>query len=104
MLLASAEGVEDEGRRHRVVVVTDRRVLVLWARSNEVDEFPRRGCTADHDRRRSRLSIGTPDERIVLRDVAPGAADQVADLVARGQGGSLSERMGRPFHVRVIGA
>jgi len=98
-LLASAVGIEDGGRRRRIVLVTDRRVVVAWSRPAPPVVLPA-GCSAryDHDR----LVLAAKDVEVVVTAVDPADARQIVGLLAQRHGQPLSERMGPAFHVRVI--
>lgn len=100
-LLASAWGVEADGRRARVVVVTDRRVVVGWQRPATPDVLAAT-ATATFDRRGGILELQDGDTVVRLRDVDPREGQQVVGLLERRPDRPLSERIGSPFHVRVI--
>lgn len=103
-LVASAVGRELEGRRGRVVLVTDRRVVVAWNRAAPPDAFPVTACSASHDRDRANLTVGDGESSITVTGVDPADADQIVGVLSRWAGRPLAERIGPPFHVRVIGA
>jgi hypothetical protein len=98
-LLASAVGVEHEGRRRRVVLVTDRRVIVAWTRPSPPVVLPH-SCRARHEH--DRLILTSDDVDITLDAIDPQDARQVVALLSRRHGQPLSDRMGPAFHVRII--
>jgi hypothetical protein len=102
-LLASAWGLEADGRRARVVVVTDRRVLVAWRRPSPPDELGM-ATTATYDRGDGVLALVDGDTTIRLRDVEPRDGRQVVQLLDRRHERPLADRIGAPFHVRVVRA
>ena len=102
-LLASAWGVEADGRRARVVVVTDQRVVVGWRRPSPPDVLSA-STTAIYDRAEGRLTLLDGDTTVRLRDVDPREGRQVVALLDRAHERPLAERMGDPFHVRVLDA
>lgn len=99
-LLASAVGVEDGGRRRRVVLVTDRRVVVAWTRPSPPVLLPH-GCQAQYEH--DRLVLTTDDVEVAVTAVDPRDARQVIALLSQRRGQPLSERIGPAFHVRIIG-
>lgn len=102
-LLASAWGVEAEGRRARVVVVTDRRVLVGWRRPAPPDVLAP-SATATWEPREGLLTLADGDTTLQLRDVDGREGRQVVQLLEHRAPRPLAERIGDGFHVRVLGA
>lgn len=100
-LLASAEGVEDEGRRHRVVVVTDRRVVVGWRRGAPPDVLSMT-TTGTYDRSDERLELVDGDRVVVLRQVDRHQADQVLRVLGRRHARPLPERLGPGNNIRIV--
>ncbi len=100
-LLVSAWGIEAEGRRHRVVVVTDQRVLVAWRRPG-APEVLSSSTSATYDRLDGMLVLTEGDTVVRLRAVEPREGRQVVQLLDRRHDRPLAERIGSPFHVRVI--
>lgn len=103
VLLVSAWGSEADGRRARVVVVTDRRVVVGWRRPTPPDVLSA-ATRARYDRTGRRLTLvdGDGDVIVELRDVDHREGQQVAALLDRRHDRPLAERLGDPFHVRVV--
>ena len=102
-LQVSAWGVEADGRRARVVVVTDRRVLVGWRRPAPPDELSSR-TRASFDRAQGQLTLVDGDTTVCLRDVDAREGRQVVALLDRTHALPLAERIGAPHHVRVLEA
>lgn len=100
-LLVSAWGIEAEGRRRRVVVVTEQRVLVAWRRPGS-PEVLSASTSATYDRRDGLLVLTDGDTVVRLRAVEPREGRQVVQLLDRRHERPLAERIGSPFHVRVI--
>lgn len=101
-LVASAWGVEADGRRARVVVVTDRRVLVGWRRPAPPDVLAP-APSVSWDTREGLLTLEDGDVTVRLRDVDRREGQQVVDLLRHRAPRPLAERIGDPFHVRVLG-
>ena len=100
-LLATAWGFEDEGRRARVVVVTDRRVVVGWRRPAPPDVLAA-ATTATFDATTRSLSLTDGAGTVRLRDVDPQDAQQVVALLHHRPDRPLAERLGSPNHVRIV--
>lgn len=100
-LLVSAWGIEAEGRRHRVVVVTDQRVLVAWRRPGPPESLSA-STSATYDRLDGLLVLTDGDTIVRLRAVESREGRQVVQLLDRRHERPLAERLGSPFHVRVI--
>lgn len=100
-LLVSAWGIEADGRRHRVVVVTDRRVLVAGRRPGPPESLSA-SASASYDRVEGLLVLTDGDTVVRLRAVEPREGRQVVQLLDRRHDRPLAERLGPPFHVRVI--
>ena len=85
-------GREAEGRRRRLVVLTDRRLLVVGRGTEPLIEL-----SADLARPTYDLTVGTlrledPERTVTVREVEPGPAALLADL--------LSWRRGAPAPAR----
>lgn len=103
VLLVSAWGVEAEGRRARVVVVTDRRVIVGWRRPGQPDVLSV-STTASFDHAQHMLTLTDGDTVVGLRDVDPREGHQVVHLLDRAHTRPLAERLGGGNHVRILSA
>lgn len=100
-LQGSACGVEADGRRARVVVVTDHRVLVGWRRPAPPEVLSLQ-ATASFDRAGGLLTLVDGDTTVCLREVDPREGRQVVALLDRTHALPLTERIGAPHHVRVL--
>ena len=100
-LLACAGGIEDDGRRHRVVVVTDRRVVVGWQRGTPPDvlSMTTRGT---YDRTEERLELVDGDQVVVLQQVGREEAERVVEVLGRRHDRPLPERLGPGHHIRIV--
>ncbi len=102
-LQASAWGVEADGRRARVVVVTDHRVVVGWRRPTPPEELTL-ATVATYDRAEGLLTLVDGDTTVRLRDVDVREGRQVVALLDRTHTVPLAERIGAPNHVRILQA
>lgn len=100
-LLASAAGVEDDGRRLRVVVVTDRRVVVGWRRGAPPDMLGMT-TTGTYDRTEGRLELVDGDQVVALRQVDRHEAERVLRVLGRRHARPLPERLGPGHHIRIV--
>jgi hypothetical protein len=80
-LIASTLGVEADGRRRSVVLVTPRRVLVCPVRGGEPDSFPLDDSEGSFDRVGDLLTLEHAGTEVVLRDVDETAARQALELL-----------------------
>lgn len=104
LVLASALGREIGGRRGRVVLVSDRRVIIAWTRPEPADDLPLQTCTARYDSAERILTITDAGRSIQVRDVEPVAARPVVECITSIAGPPLAERLGPAFKVRIVGA
>jgi hypothetical protein len=72
-------GREAEGRRRRLVLLTDRRILVLGRRAEAPVVVGADVVRADHDRMRGTLRLTSDGVEVGLRDVDPAAATLLVD-------------------------
>lgn len=100
-LLASACGLEVDGRRHRVVVVTDRRVVVAWRRGDTPDLLAMT-ATGTYDRATGHLELADEDVTVALRDVDQHEAERVVRVLGRRHHRPLPERIGAGSHIRIV--
>lgn len=82
-LIASALGFEVDGRRRQVVLLTDRRVLLVGLRGEAPIELPREGCAAEYDTSGGLLAVRQGDRRLEVRDIKADAAARVITLLRR---------------------
>lgn len=81
-LVASAVGYEHEGRRRQVVLLTDRRILVVDLRKRAALEAGLDATSATFDRNGGRLTLEQEGmTRTVVRDVEPEIAEQIVELL-----------------------
>lgn len=100
-LLASAWGVEPDGRRHRVVVVTDRRVVVGWGRGTPPDTLSMT-TTGHYDRTEGSLELTDGDRVVTLREVDRHQAERIVEVLGRRHAQPLPERLGAGNHIRIV--
>ena len=79
--VVSLLGREAEGRRRRLVVLTDHRLLVAGRRTEPVVVLSPDLCTISYDDATGRLRLEDPDQTVVLREVAPLPARLLRDLL-----------------------
>lgn len=82
-LIASALGLEVDGRRRQVVLLTDRRVLLVGLRGEPPLELLREGCAAEYDTLGGLLAVRQGDRRLEVRDIKADAAARVITLLRR---------------------
>ena len=102
-LQASAWGFEADGRRARVVVVTDHRVVVGWRRPAPPEELTL-ATVATYDRHEGLLTLVDGDTTVRLRGVEAREGCQVVALLDRTHAVPLADRIGAPNHVRILRA
>ena len=100
-LLACAAGVEDDGRRHRVVVVTDRRVVVGWRRGTPPDVLSMT-TTGTYHRAEGRLELVDGDQVVVVQQVDRQEAERVLEVLGRRHDRPLPERLGPGHNIRIV--
>ena len=100
-LLASAWGLEVDGRRHRVVVVTDRRVVVGWRRGAPPDTLSMT-TTGHYDRGTATLELADGDRVVTLRDVDRTEAERIVEVLGRRHAQPLPDRLGAGNHIRIV--
>jgi hypothetical protein len=99
-IVATALGIEADGRRRQVVILTDRRLLVVGRRGETPREFDPDGTAGSFDPSGDLLTFVNGDDEIVLRGVDARGARQLLGL--------LSARRPRahraaPGTVRIVG-
>lgn len=85
-------GREDEGRRHRLVVLTDRRLLVIGRRAEALVELSADLTRPVYDVADRRLRLEDPARTVSVREVDPGPAGLLADLLRWRRGASTPPR------------
>lgn len=83
VVVASVAGTEIDGRRRRVVVVTDRRIVVVWVRGGPPLEVALDGAWCRYDATGGVLLLGGGASEVGLRDVDPSAARALAGLLTQ---------------------
>ena len=101
-VLASAVGRELAGRRGRVVLVTNTRVVVAWTRAAPSEELSLLDCTATYDSGMRILTLDDGATLLSIGDVDPHAARSVVECLAHHDRPPVVERIGPPFHVRLV--
>lgn len=81
-VVASLTGVESDGRRRRLVIVTERRILVGWVRGDPPLELNLDGAKCRYDDQGALLTLEQGEHEMVLRSVDELAGRALADLVA----------------------
>lgn len=79
--VACVLGREADGRRQRLVVLTDRRLLVTGRRTEPLVELAVDGCALRLDVRAATLQFDDPAGTVRLRDVCPISAQVLRDLL-----------------------
>lgn len=82
-LIASTLGREADGRRRQVVLLTDRRVLLVGLRGEPPIALLREGCAAEYDTIGGVLTVRQGDRSVEIRDVRADAAARVITLLRR---------------------
>lgn len=100
-LITSALGLEVDGRRRLVVLLTDRRVLLVGFRGEAPVALSREGCAAEYDAVGGLLHIRQGEEQLLIRDVASDVAARLITLLRRHRS-ALGRRSGNLQHVRIL--
>jgi hypothetical protein len=100
-LITSAIGLEADGRRRQVVLLTDRRVLLVGFRGEEPVALSREGCIAEYDTIGGLLSIRQGGRRIQIRDVDADVAARLMTLLRRHRS-TLTRRPSGYQHVHIV--
>lgn len=101
-LVASAAGIEADGRRRGAVLVTDRRVLVVWKRGAETHELSLDDATAQRSHPGELLTVAGPGLEVALRAVEPEAADQVVAVLTEHRPRAAQPYAEKVAHVRIL--
>lgn len=102
VLVASAAGREHDGRRRGAVLVTDRRILVVWQRGGPATELDLDGTVASHDQPGHLLTVADDEHELVLREVEPRTAQQLVALLRYRRPRPSEPYLARPARVRII--
>jgi hypothetical protein len=102
LVLASASGREPDGRRRRIVLLTERRIVVAWHRGGPAVELGY-AATAGRYERDGRLVLVAGGEEHVLREVDAHVARTIVSLITTRR--SLAERAPVESHpvLRIVG-
>lgn len=100
-LITSALGLELDGRRRQVVLLTDRRVLLVGFRGEAPVGIPREGCAAEYDTVGGLLHIRQGEQQLLIRGVASDVAARLITLLRRHRS-ALGRRSGDLHHIRVV--
>lgn len=100
-LITSALGREVDGRRQQLVLLTDRRVLLVGFRGEAPIALLREGCAAEYDTVGGVLHIRRGDRQFELRDVPSDVAARLITLLRRHRL-TLRQRPENLGHVRLV--
>ena len=101
-LIASALGLEVDGRRRQVVLLTDKRVLLVGLRAEAPTALPREGCAADYDTVGGLLTVRQGDRRFEVRDIEEGAAARLITFLRRHRSTLVGRDKRSLRHVRLL--
>lgn len=103
VVLTSAVGIEADGRRRRIVLLTDRRIVIVWRRGGPPLVLGYAGATCGYDRRGGLLTLVSGDDEVVLRDVEEAVGRTVVSLVtSRREVAARAPRTDPPPTVRIV--
>jgi hypothetical protein len=100
-IVATALGIEADGRRRHVVLLTDRRLLVSNLRTDPPVQLDPDGTRGEFDPTGDLLTLRDDDRELVLRGVEPVSARQLLGLLGQRRPG---HRLGEdePGNVRIV--
>lgn len=101
VVMASVTAIEAEGRRRRVVLVTDQRILVTGMRGDPATEFPLDGSTCTYHRVGGLLTLRAGDVESVVRDVDELAGRTIVELLAARTARFTAQEAVRDRRVRI---
>jgi len=104
VLLACAVGLEVDGRRQQVLLLTDKRALQVGLRGDVPDELPVEGAGARFDEVGAILTITGDGGNLELRGVEPGAAERIAQLLGRHRSRLRAGATQDLHHIRIVSA
>jgi hypothetical protein len=103
VVLASVVGIEADGRRRRIVLLTDRRIVAVWRRGGPPVVLGYSGATCGYDRSGGLLTFASGDDEVVLRDVEAHVARTAVSLVTtRREVAARAPRTEPPPSVRIV--
>jgi len=101
-LIASALGLEVDGRRRQVVLLTDRRVLLVGLRGEAPTALLREGCAAEYDTVGGLLTVRQGEQRFEVRGLEEDAAARLITLLRRHRSTLVCRDEGSLRHVRLL--
>ena len=101
-LVASTLGREAAGRRRQVVLLTDRRLLLVGLRGEPPRALLREGCTAEYDTVGGVLTVRQGDGRLEIRDVKADSAARMITLLRRHRSTLLRRDVSSLRRVRLV--
>jgi len=104
VLLGTAVGLEVDGRRRQVLLLTDQRVLRVGLRNDVPDELPVAGSRAAFAEVGGILTVSNAAGRLELRGVEPAAAGRVELLLGWHRSRLRSRATEDLRHVRIVPA
>ena len=104
VLLGTAVGLEVDGRRRQVLLLTDQRVLRVGLRNHEPDELPLPGSRAVFDEAGGILTVSNAAGRLELRGVERAAAERIELLLGWHRSRLRSRATEGLRHVRIVPA
>jgi hypothetical protein len=100
-IVATAPGLEADGRRRQVVLLTDRRLLVVAVRGGAPLELDPDGTRTSFDTVGKLLTLVDGEDEVVLRNVDLRAGRQLLALLALRRPPGIDRD--RPGTVRIVG-
>jgi hypothetical protein len=104
VLLGTAVGLEVDGRRRQVLLLTDQRVLRVGLRSEAPDELQLPGSRAAFDEVGGILTVSNAAGRLELRGVERAAAERIELLLGWHRSRLRSRATEGLRHVRIVPA
>ncbi len=104
VLLGTAVGLEVDGRRRQVLLLTDQRVLRVGLRNDVPDQLPVAGSRAAFEEVGGILTVSNAAGRLELRGVEPAAAGRVELLLGWHRSRLRSRATENLRHVRIVPA
>ncbi len=104
VLLGTAVGLEVDGRRRQVLLLTDQRVLRVGLRNDVPDELPLSDSHAAFDEAAGVLTVSNAAGRLQLRGVERAAAERIELLLGWHRSRLRSRATEGLRHVRIVPA